>query len=186
MNLSLLSGLLICIGGLVTRTSDTVKDSAGKLAAAEKSESIRRLLAADLAALPATSEGALECSSSADAWSLDLRLPSREGGWKDVRYRWKQEKGTLVRSLREGRETTSNVVGTGFSSISSHWLKRAAQDREDAPQSWSRAEAPALLHLELATSRLREEGRRDRLEKSRGETSDFRFLMPVGGGPAER
>lgn len=184
VNLALLSALLVSIAALVTRTSDTVKDSAGKLAAAEKSEAIRRLMSADLAA--ASGSDVLDCSSSADSWSLNLRLPSREGGWKDVRYLWTEEKGTLVRSLDEGDEKTSSVVGTGFSKVSSLWLVSAADSREGAPESWSRDELPGLLQLKLETTRLREEGKRDKLGDSHSDTSSFQFLMPVGGGPEAR
>lgn len=186
VNLALLSGLLVSIGTLVLRTSDTVKDSTGKLAAAEKSESIRRILSADLAAIPADSEEALACSGNEASWSLGLRVPAREGGWKEIRYHWTKEEGNVVREVKDSSGKTSRVIGTGFSAVDSRWLKEAATDREKAPVSWRRDTLPGLLDLELSTTRVREEGKRDKVEEAHVASSSFRFLLPVGGGPAEQ
>lgn len=186
VNLALLSALLLCIVAMVRWTSGTMKDTAGKLVAAEKSEQIRHALATDLAALPADAEDALTCKNSATEWTLELRVPKSSGGWSEVSYHWSKEKGSIVRAVRNADERVSRVIGTGFSEVTTRWLANSSEDREKARRSWGSNKLPGLLDLNLETTRLREEGKREDLDEAHVASSGFHFLLPVGGGPVER
>lgn len=188
VNLGLMASALGLIAAMVTWASDTVSGTSGKIAASEKSESVRRRIAADLSAVPAGAghEGLVRCTSGSDAWSLWLRLPSREGGWTETEYRWTRGDGTLRRVTSENGRRLERVIGTGISQLESHWLDEASDLPEDCPVSWNEEEAPGLLHLKVRATRFREEGKRDDLREVHTGREMFGFVMPVGGGPAAR
>jgi len=185
VNLGLMASTLVMIATLVSWASGTVSSTSGKLAASEKAESIRRMVAADLAAVPSISENAdlVRCSASDTAWSLHLRLPSRDGGWEEIAYAWDRRKGTVTRADTKNGKTTERVIGTGISKVESRWMAKATQESENSPQSWNDAEAPALLRLEIKTTHFREEGNRDDVREVHVDSSSLEFLLPVGGGP---
>lgn len=186
VNLGLMAGALVMIASVATWASGTVSETSGRLAASEKAESVRRLLAEDLAAVPAAAgvEPLVRCASSAGSWKLDLRLPSRAGGWREVTYHWSGESGKLTRAAQEAGKRSEKVIGTGFSMLASRWLDSAADAPEAGTASWNDKDAPALLRLELRTTNFREEGKRERVREVRADHSGMEFLLPVGGGPA--
>ena len=188
VNLGLMASMLGMIGAMVTWASSTVSGTSGKIAASEKTEAVRRLIAADLSAVPVGTDhhDLVRCDAGNSSWRLVLRLPSKRGGWTETEYRWTKDDGTLRRLTIESENRLARVICTGVSRLESHWLVEASSKPEDAPASWSAEEPPALLQLKVSATRFREEGRRDHLREAHAERGTFDFLMPVGGGPAAR
>lgn len=184
VNLGLLLVVMLVIAKIAGHTSETVNSNSGKLAAAEKSESLRHALQRDLDAvvrLDAT-EDALVSHGDEASWKLSLRIPG-PGGWQEVDYHWSKTEGTMSRKATVDGKRVETVICTGITKFGVRWRESVSDDLKDAVEDWADgSKPPATGDFTFETTRAREEGKRDAVMKVHEESTRLNFILPVGGG----
>ncbi len=184
VNIGLLLVVMLVVASIAGHTSETVHSNSGKLAAAEKTETVRHALMKDLGAIVRLDSGGSElaCTASDDLWKLELRVPGGSG-WQQIGYAWSKATGSLTRSSTVNGKQVETVIGTGITGLVATWLESITHDPATAARQWSNGAAPPLaVRVELETTRGREEGKRDGIRELHEKSSNSVFFLPVGGG----
>jgi hypothetical protein len=184
VNLGLLLVLMLVVGIIAGHTAKTVHSTSGKLAAVEKTETVRHTLARDLAAVVSLDkeESDIASSGSENSWKLELRIPGGSG-WQEIDYQWEKRTGSLARWSTVDGKRVETVIGTGITQLEANWLESMSEDPETAPTQWSDGGTPpAAVRIRFETTRAREDGKRDKVREAHEKSSKSVFMLPVGGG----
>lgn len=184
VNLGLMLVVMLIVAKIAGHTSDTVSNNSGKLAAVEKSDSLRHFLQRDLGAVVRleSAEDALVCKASEGTWQLALRIPG-PGGWQEIGYDWSKKDGTMSRWSTVDGKRVETVISTGITRFETRWLKDVSGDAAEGPQGWADgSEPPSVGNFTIETTRAREEGKRDAVRDRHVESTRVGFTLPVGGG----
>jgi len=184
VNLGLMLVVMLVIAKIAGHTSHTVISNSGKLAAVEKSDSLKQFLKRDLGSVVRldSTEDALVCEGDASTWKLWLRIPVT-GGWQEVDYAWSRKNGTMDRWSTVDGKRVKTTIATGITKLETRWPKSTSEDVSTASEDWQDgSQPPALGNFILETTRAREEGKRDAVRDTHVESSRVAFTLPVGGG----